>query len=145
MSRKHVVVLGVVALSAASLLSGCTTMDDYRQATPGELRMSAAWTEDGQHMNVQLRNVGGTSLALGNMNMSMTGPDGTPLSVHWNGMAPQLDPGKSMSFELHSMRMQDGTMGMTMDHAMAGDHMQMEPGDYTIRMGTASAHAVLGN
>lgn len=143
MSRALFPLSAACLLVGGILLSGCTTTDG-RPAMPGVLTMSAAWTDDGQHMNVVLRNVGGTSMSLSGMNMTMMGPDGAILPIHWNGMAPMLDPGKSVSFELHSMIMADGTMGMTMDHAMAGDHMRMDPGDYMVRMGSANTHAMLG-
>lgn len=127
----------LLAVLAGSLLSGCTA-PDKTTATPADLRMSATWTDDGQHMDVDLRNAGGTSMNLGGMNMTMTAPNGTMIPIHWSGMAPMLGPGKSMSFELHSMMMQDGTMGMTMDHAMAGTHMPMPSGDYMLRIGSTT-------
>lgn len=143
MIRTHLLILGTVALAGAILLSGCTTADDYRTAAPGRLTMSAQWI-DGQHMDVTLRNVGGTSMSPSGSNMTISGPNGTMMPVHWNQMAPMIDPGQSVNFELHSMMMSDGTVGMTMDHAMAGDHMAMPPGDYMLRMGATSAHAMLG-
>lgn len=127
---------------AGVALSGCVTGRTRDDATPGELQMSATWA-DAQHMTVNLRNVGGSPMPLsGTSNMQLSGPNGT-LPIHWNGMAPTLAPGESRSFELHAMHMDNGTMGMTMDHAMAGAHMPMPAGDYMLRMGGKTAVATL--
>lgn len=130
---------GVIALG---LLSGCVTAE-YREPKPGALALTAAW-RDAEHLDVTVRNVGGSPVALSGMEMmQLTGPDGT-MELVWNGMAPTLAPGESRAFDLHAMRMADGTMGMTMDHAMAGDHMPMPKGDYMFRMGDARVPVTLG-
>ena len=127
-----VLLLALGVSLAAVALSGCVE-SRTRDASPGELQLSATW-QDAQHMMVNVKNVGGSPMPLSGMtNMQMTGPNGT-MPLHWNGMAPTLAPGESRSFELHTMHMDDGTMGMTMDHAMAGTHMPMPPGDYLLRM-----------
>lgn len=132
----------VAGLGLLTVLGGCITRPDP-DPTPGRLLLRASW-QDAQHLNVNVRNVGGSPVPLGGMDsMALTGPDGaTPL--HWSGMAPTLAPGEGRSFDLHAMHMADGTMGMTMDHAMAGDHMPMPMGEYTLRVGGATAHAMLG-
>ena len=135
--RRTILILATVSIVGAILLSGCTTMDDYRTASPAKLDASARWM-DGQHVDVTLRNVGGTSLNPSGTNMTLVAPNGTTMPVHWNQMAPTIDPGKSVNFELHAMMMDDGTMGLTMDHAMAGTHMPMPSGDYMLRVGTTT-------
>lgn len=131
----------ILAAAASVLLAGCVGAPDLA-ASPGELQLSATW-QDGEHMMVDVRNVGGTPVSLAGMgSMHLTGPNGT-MPLHWSGMAPTLAPGESRMFELHAMHMEDGTMGMTMDHAMAGTHMPMPPGDYMLRMRDATATATL--
>lgn len=128
-------------LAAGIALSGCVGSPE-REAAPGELQLRAAW-QDAQHLTVNVKNVGGSPMALAGMSsMQLTGPNGT-MPLHWNGMAPTLGPGESRTFELHAMHMADGTMGMTMDHAMAGSHMPMPPGDYVLRMSGKTATASL--
>lgn len=131
----------LLASVAGIALSGCVSGTD-RAAAPGELQLRADW-QDAQHMTVNVKNVGGSPMSLaGTGNMQVTGPNGT-MPLHWNGMAPTLAPGEGRSFDLHAMHMDDGTMGMTMDHAMAGTHMPMPPGDYMLRMGGQTAVARL--
>lgn len=136
---KSIALLGAV-LASGFLLSGC--LGYASDPSPGELRLSATWL-DSQHMRVTATNVGESSLPLSGMNnMQLTGPNGT-MPLHWNGMAPTLAPGESRVFELHAMHMEDGTMGMTMDHTMAGSHMPMPLGAYTLRLSGESAVATL--
>lgn len=140
-ARASIVLLLTGVTFAAVLLSGCVGGEE---ASPGELQLAASW-QDAQHMSVNVKNVGGSPMPLSGMGMmEVTGPDGA-MPLHWNGMAPTLAAGESRSFELHAMHMQDGTMGMTMDHAMAGDHMPMPTGDYMLRMGDATTMARLGS
>lgn len=141
MARARATVVLALAGIASVALSGCVGGAD-RPASPGELRLAVSW-EDAQHLNVNVKNVGGSPLSLSGMdNMQVTGPEGT-MPLHWNGMAPTLMPGEARIFDLHSMHMADGTMGMTMDHAMAGSHMAMPPGDYMLRIGEKTAMATL--
>lgn len=142
MPRLPVPPLLALAALLAVALSGCVGAPE-RTPSPGELQLSASW-RDAQHMQVDVTNVGGMPMGLSGMeNLQVTGPEGR-MSVHWNGMAPTLAPGESRSFELHAMHMDDGTMGMTMDHAMAGAHMPMPAGDYLVHMGGKTALATLG-
>lgn len=130
-------VLGGIALSGC--IQSTTTPSN---ASPGTLRATAAWT-DAEHLTIDVRNVGGSNYPMaGEGMMNLTGPNGT-MPIHWNGAAPTLAPGQSVQFELHAMMMPDGTMGMTMDHAH-GEHMPMPMGDYMLRIGDATAHAMLG-
>lgn len=116
--------------------------DSTREPTPGEAQLSAKW-QNSQHMMVTVKNVGGSPMPLSGMNsMELVGPNGT-MPLHWSGMAPTLAPGESRTFELHAMHMDDGTMGMTMDHAMAGSHMPMPPGDYMLKMSGKTTMATL--
>lgn len=132
----------VSALGLPIVLAGCIG-GPSREAAPGKLELSATW-RDAQHLDVSVKNVGGSPMSLGGTSMmQLTGPNGT-MPIHSNGMGPTLAPGESRGFDLHAMHMSDGTMGMTMDHAMAGDHMPMPMGDYMLRMGDATAMATLG-
>jgi hypothetical protein len=133
--------LFIASISLAVFGAGCIA-GPYREATPGELALSASW-QDSTHLDVGVKNVGGSPMPLGGTDgMRLTGPDGT-MPLHWNGMAPTLAPGESRQFDLHAMHMVDGTMGMTMDHAMAGEHMPMPSGDYLLSIGGATSLATL--
>lgn len=126
----------------ALVLAGCLG-GPPRESTPGELAMSATWS-DAEHMRVSVRNVGGSPMPLSGMDMMrLTGPNGT-VPIHWSGQAPTLAPGESRVFELHAMHMPNGTMAMTLDHARMGGHMRMPAGDYVLRMGHATAVATMG-
>lgn len=136
--------MALLAAGAAALaLAGCAGTPQ-RAVTPGELALTATW-RDAQHMDVTVKNVGGSSMPLSGMDaMQLTAPNGTRMPIHWSGAAPTLAPGESRAFDLHAMRMADGTMGMAMDHTMAGDHVPMPMGDYVLHMGNATAAAMLG-
>lgn len=133
---------GAVFLAAGLVLGGCIG-GGGRERTPGELRVTAAW-RGAEHLDVSVKNVGGSPMPLGGSDgMRLTAPNGTALPIHWSGMAPTLSPGETRTFELHAMQMPDGTRGLAMDHAMAGNHMSMPEGEYTFRMGSAAARATV--
>lgn len=110
-------------------------------SAPANLVATASW-DDAYHLNVTLRNAGGRDAILSDMTMSLSGPNG-PMPIHWSGAAPMLRPGGVVQLDLHAMHMDDGTMGLAMDHAH-GTHMPMPMGDYVLRVGEATASATLG-
>lgn len=129
-------------IGTALAVGGCVAGGPRREATPGEIQLTASWL-DAEHLAVHAKNIGGSPVSLAGADvMRLTGPNGA-LPFHWNGMGPTLAQGEERSFEIHAMHMADGTVGMTMDHAMTGHHMAMPMGDYTLYVAGTSVTATL--
>ena len=141
-------------LVAFTALAGCSDSDGPR--------MDMDW-DDRSHAHMSMRHEDGHMSMMGRMaGMSMTGPNGTVPMHLWNGngTCPMAQAQSCMmtgpmegwgmhggehDMDMHAM-MVDGAPGMVMmpegmEHP-AHEHVQMPPGDYTMRMqgmGDASA------
>lgn len=136
--RARRALLGAGLLAGAVALGGCLSNEEEA----GRLDVQASW-RGAQHLDVNVENVGGSPVSMSGMDaMRLDGPNGA-MVIHWSGMAPTLAPGESRAFDLHAMHMEDGTIGVAMDHMMAQRHMTMPPGDYTLTLAGATATAPL--